>query len=91
LKRLRIIFTALLTALVMVTNFQIPTPVAAANNTLQEMYDSLGYKALEYLGYDSTGILKNEGKTFNPNYVGKSYTQALIGVKLVVKTLPVKR
>ena len=27
----------------MVTNFQIPTPVAAANNTLQEMYDSLGY------------------------------------------------
>lgn len=36
----------------------------------EEMYASLPYRALEYLGYDSNGTLRNNGWTFSPDYVG---------------------
>ncbi|MCR5068025.1 MAG: hypothetical protein K6A14_08200 [Erysipelotrichaceae bacterium] len=46
------------------------TVSASTDMTLQQMYDSPAYRALEYLGYDSSSILRSKGWTFNPNYVG---------------------
>ena len=43
---------------------------ASTDMTLEEMYNSVAYKAIEYLGYDSQGMLRENGWTFNPNYVG---------------------
>mgnify|MGYP002859102793 CR=1 FL=1 len=41
---------------------------ARAESTL---YSSPGYLALEYLGYDSQSVLKEQGLTFDINYLGK--------------------
>lgn len=72
MKRLRNIFLAIVTTMMMFTSLSVPVSINAETNTLQEMYDSLAYKALEYLGYDSTGLLKTKGWTFNSSYVGAS-------------------
>ncbi len=46
------------------------TVKAADDMSNQEMYDSVAYRALEYLGYDSAHTLRDNGWTFNPSYVG---------------------
>ncbi len=48
------------------------TVYASTGMTLEEMYDSVAYKAIEYLGYDPQGILRENGWTFDRSYVGKS-------------------
>ncbi|MBO4218880.1 MAG: hypothetical protein J5887_05240 [Erysipelotrichaceae bacterium] len=67
---------SLLSLLLVIT--LIPVTAAAETETVraktdmsrQEMYDSIAYRALEYLGYDSSHILKDNGWTFDPDYVG---------------------
>ena len=42
------------------------------NYSLNQMYSSTGYKALEYLGYDSDGYFKSKGTTFSSKNVGST-------------------
>ena len=53
-------------SLLVLSNLQIPAIRAESVS----LYDSPGYKALKYLGYDSHDTLLNQGNTFKYDYVG---------------------